>query len=422
MTHHPAPQPATGSANPAAQPDSKGHRGRRLTLLGVLLLGLSVLGSCAMVKFTSRPARRAPPRLVPTVEVQTVEPSAETLVVSAMGTVVPAREVQIFAQVTGEIMGVHPDFVEGGFIAKGETIVTIDPRDYELAVLRMEARVETARNNLRIEEGQQAIARREWELLGADTEASELERELATRQPQLRNLRALLATAEADLATARLALERTQVRAPFDAIVLRADARAGDLARSQTSLGQLCATDVFWVRATVPMDRLRWMDVPGPGAGPGSEVTVSGTLGEARRGRVLRLLGDLEPNGRMARILVEVRDPLHLESGEHHGPLLIGEFVRIEIEGRTLDNVSRIPRDALRGGRFIWLVDEEGHLRIRSVEPVWTTSEIALIRDGFQPGDRLVVSSLGTPVEGMSLRIAGEAPARDEVGGERAQP
>lgn len=400
---HPSPN--------GTKPEPKG-RGRVLTLVGIAVLALSFLGSWAMVRFTTRPERRPPPRLVPMVEVQALTPTDETIHVPAMGTVVPAREVQLFAQVQGEIVAIHPDFVEGGFISKGETIVTIDPRDFELDVLRMEARVESARNDLRLEEGQQAVARREWELLGADSEASELERELATRQPQLRNLQAALATAKADLDAAKLALERTQVRAPFDVVVLRADAQVGDLARSQTPLGTLCATDTFWVRATVPMDRLRWITLPTPGGSEGSDVTVKGTLGAPRQGRVLRLLGDLEPGGRLARILVEVRDPLLLDSEEDPAPLLIGEFVRISIEGRTVRDVYRIPREALRADRRIWLADEEDALRIRSVEPVWTGVEFALIRDGLQPGDRLIVSALGTPVEGMSLRISdSDAPA-----------
>lgn len=384
----------------------------RATLMGFAVFVLAVAAAWATVALTKKQERRPPPRLVPLVRVEPLLQSVEPVRIPALGTVIPAREVHLQAQVTGEIVAIHPDFVEGGFIPAGETVVEIDRRDYELAVAQREARVETARSSLRLEEGQQAIAQREWDMMGGAEGASDLERELALRQPQLRNLKALLAAAEAELEAARLSLERTRVRAPFDAVVRAANVKAGDLARSQEPLGVLCATDRYWVRATVRMDHLAWIRRPGDGGEGGSAATVRGTLGEARAGRVIRLLSDLEPAGRMARVLIEVEDPLQLGSpAEHRVPLLLDEYVRVEIEGRTVENVYRIPRAALRDGRFLWLADAEDKLRIRPVAPIWTTADLALVRDAAAPGERLVVSGLSAPVEGMTLRIESEAPA-----------
>jgi hypothetical protein len=118
-------------------------------------------------------------------------------------------------------------------------------------------------------------------------------------------------------------------------------------------------------------------------------------------------LGELEAEGRMARVLVEIKDPLGLNISEKkHPPLLIGEYVRMEIEGRQLEKVYRIPRTALRDNTRIWLVSNDGKLEIRSVETVWRDAQTVLLTDGLQPGEQLIVSDLSKPVRGMPLQVA----------------
>jgi hypothetical protein len=119
------------------------------------------------------------------------------------------------------------------------------------------------------------------------------------------------------------------------------------------------------------------------------------------------LLGALETEGRMARILVEVQDPLGLNSaGNNQLPLLIGEYVRIEIEGRRLQNVYRIPRAALRDDANLWIVSNDGKLDIRKVDIVWRDTQTVLLREGLEPDERLIVSDLPSPIKGMPVQVA----------------
>jgi multidrug efflux pump subunit AcrA (membrane-fusion protein) len=118
------------------------------------------------------------------------------------------------------------------------------------------------------------------------------------------------------------------------------------------------------------------------------------------------LMGDLSSEGRMARILIKVPDPLDLDaSGSKRPPLLIGEYVRVEIEGRKLDNVFQVPRTAVRDNSSIWIVGENQTLEIRSVHPVWRDADIVLLQDGLKSGERLIVSDLAAAVEAMALRV-----------------
>jgi multidrug efflux pump subunit AcrA (membrane-fusion protein) len=262
--------------------------------------------------------------------------------------------------------------------------------------------------------GQQDLARREWELLGENERATDLERELALRQPHLARVTAARQAAEADLELAKLNRDRTIITAPFNAVVKSRSIELGAQVMPQDKLAELVDTDVFWVRVSVPMDRLKWIDIPRTADDPGASATIFyGTDpedGQTRTGKVIRLLSDLEPQGRMARLLVEVPDPLGLKRGApERPPLLLGAYVRVEIAGRTLENAVRIPRSALRENSRIWLLDDANQLEIREVQPAWREAETVLLQQGLIAGERLIVSDLSLPVAGMKLRLPTDA-------------
>ena len=120
---------------------------------------------------------------------------------------------------------------------------------------------------------------------------------------------------------------------------------------------------------------------------------------------MIRLLSDLETEGRMARLLVEVRHPLGDDpAAEAHPPLILGEYVRVAIQGRALDNVYRIPRSALRDNARIWIARDDETLQIREVTPLWRDADYVLLQDGLAPGERLILSDLTAAVDGMAVR------------------
>src|SRR5690606_15586491 len=169
----------------------------------------------------------------------------------------------------------------------------------------------------------------------------------------LKRAEALIRRAESQIAIAQLNLERTSIVAPFNAMVLDESVETGQLVEPGTVVATLVGTDEFWVQASVPTDQLHHIRLPRDGE-PGAQASVFLELGEGRqvehRGRVLRLLSDLEPSGRMARVLISIPDPLGLETTERSTPLLLGSYVRVEIDAGSLDGVLAIDRAALRKG------------------------------------------------------------------------
>ena len=181
----------------------------------------------------------------------------------------------------------------------------------------------------------------------------------------------------------------------------------GSQVSNQEQLAELVGTDVYWIQASIPVDRLNWIAIPSQPGDTGSEVRVFHRNEYEHSGTVIKLLGDLEAEGRMARILIEVKDPLGFKAAEKKQlPLLIGEYVRVEIEGRQLEDVYRIPRTALRDNNRIWVASSDGKLHVRDVDILWRDAQTVLFRDGLKSGDRLIVSELPAPIDGMPVQIA----------------
>jgi multidrug efflux pump subunit AcrA (membrane-fusion protein) len=234
------------------------------------------------------------------------------------------------------------------------------------------------------------------------------------------------------------------VKAPFNAVVQRRAVDQGQIIGPSSPVITLVGTDTFWVQISVPIERLAWFDIPGlGGATQGSNATIWRELnGERieRKGRVIRLMTDVDPLGRMARVLVEIDDPLGLRDERAAAspetkpsiPFLVGAFVQVDVHGRTVGDVFELPRQPLRNGSsvyvmkpehltmndqmknfFWWATDRElaeletvHRLETRPVTVVWRQRDAVLVRTDLAPGERIVTSAVPAAIEGMKLRLA----------------
>lgn len=389
------------------------------TVLKVLLpfvaLGVGVAVFAMLVKTRPEAARASTKKPAPLVVVQAVQPSSEKALIQGQGTVSAARQIVLQPEISGRITELNEQVIPGGLLKQGQLVARIDSRDYRLQVSQQQANLERARFEARIEASRRVVAEREWELLGKELPSDEEGRAVALRVPHERNAEANLQAAQSSLSQARNNLARTTVEAPFNAMVLQENVDKGQLVGPQTQMMTLVGTDRFFVQVNLPVDKLGTFDLPGvtPGVSQGASATLKQRIGgqaQERQARVLRLLGSLDPVGRMAQVVLEVEDPLQLNK-DGGMPLLLGAFVQVEIQGHSLENVYRLPNRALRTGDKVWTVDKEDKLVIKPVEVAWTYEEHSLVR-GLSPGDRVITGRLNTPVAGMALRTVApkEAP------------
>ena len=402
-------------------------------LLPVIVLAMAIGLSAKMIKSKPTAKKKPPVERAQLVQVSPVEPSPRAIQFSAHGTVVASRQLDVQPQVSGQLVELHPQLVIGGLIKRDEVIARIDRREYQLTMEERAAAVQDAQARLEVERGQQAIAKQEWSLFNQGKREDASEPSLALRKPQLQIAQVAVDTAKTRQERARLDLARTVIRAPFDAMVRSESVELGQLVSPTSRLATLISTESFWVQVAVPLQLLPELKLPGQGAqAQGSAVTVVQQVGSQRverQGRLLRLLGELDAVGRMAQVVVEIEDPLHLKP-ERQGqglPLLLGSYVEVFFDSGPKETLIEVPRSALQEGDAVHLYQpgpQGGTLARRTVEIAWRSPTTVFVRRGLERGELLITSRVVNPVEGMKLRLESAAKDASRVGapGADAQP
>lgn len=385
-----------------------------------LISGIILLASAAitfLVFMTAPEAQRegAAKTTAMLVDVVQVNRGDYTPTVIATGTVQAAKDITLSTQVGGEVVRISENFTPGSFVKKGEVLLQINPADYRNTLQLRRSDLELAKADLSVEMGRQEVARKDYELIGG--EFSSDNKALVLREPQLESAKATVAAAEASVRQALLNLERTTIRAPFDAHIISRNANVGSQLAPGAELGRLVGMDEYWVAANVPVAKVNWVTFAEKEARNGSDVRIVNTSswpeGQYREGELFRLVGALDTQTRMARVLVSVPDPLVRKTDtDTIPPLMIGTFVEAHIKAREIPNVIRLNRDHLRQGATVWVM-KDGKLNIRKVDILFEDADYAYISKGLSDEDKVVTTDLSTVVEGSALRTAGEESPRD---------
>ena len=328
--------------------------------------------------------------------------------VQAQGTVTPVQETTLLSEVKGRIIEVADNFHVGGFVSTGDVLLRIDPRDYQTALLHAEAAVESAESALVQEKGRAEVALREWEKLPRGSQRSEEARDLYLRKPQLEQARAQLLAAQADLNTARDNLDRTVIRAPYDALIREKLGDLGQFVGAGTMLAKIFSVEAAEVRLPIPQSRLEYLELPGvAGYEEGSLIDLYTDVGgdiKHWNARLHRTEGVFDERSRVLFTVARIDDPYALR---HPGrePLRIGTFVNANIEGRELDDVVVLPRYVLRAGEYVWVVDDSMRLRNRKVSTLRTGGDKVYIDAGLDAGELVSLTNLNASFAGAEVEI-----------------
>lgn len=355
-----------------------------------------------------KPEKKDGPPNAIAVQVAEAETRETRLSITVQGEARPRIQSVLAAQAAGRIVWADASFAEGGSFRSGQTLLRVDPADYRLAVIRANAQVAQAREGVAREEAEGEIARKDWETLGKG-EASPL----ALREPQLAQARATLAAAEAQLRGAQLDLERTDVRAPFAGRLMKKRANVGDYVAPGAPVADVFSTDTMDVRIPLTDADLDTLQIPvgfvagSARAGPPAHLTAS-VAGQPRRweGRLVRVEAAIDPQTRLVYGIVEVPDPF---SSRNLSPLAPGLFVTVAIDGARSETFVAAPRSALKRNEFLYVVKPDNTIDVRTVRAAQTTGSEVYFRTGVAAGERVVVSHLPSPRDGLKVTAIARA-------------
>ena len=397
-------------------------------LVAVVIIGGSVALASFLVSRAPEPERVESPQQIPYALTGTVTAGSGAIPVYGAGTVRPDAEVDIAPQVGGQIVWVEPGFRSGGRVQAGRTIFRIEEADYLYRVQEAEANLAARRVALLEEQEQSAIARAEYERYSSrqgDAAARVGVSPLTLREPQLEAARAELKRAEALLADARLALSRTKVTAPLDGYVREESVNVGQIVMAGQTVGRLFASDA--VEVVVSLSDSDAALIPGlweleAGDGEqGVQALVAARYGAGKyawKGYVDRGETFVDELTRTIDVIVRVPDPFSAgipvgASAAAGGspPLLLGEFVKVEITGLALENFFRAPRAALQPDNELWVVKPGGKVSIVPVHVLQRADDEVFVTGDLQSGEAVITGGIQFATEGMQVRTEAD-PAR----------
>ena len=362
--------------------------------IAVLILAVALLGAYYFISNPAHTEKKADiaPSII-SVKAMPVTLGSYPVKIEVLGQVTPAREASIKAQVSGQVIEVDSEFILGGIFGKGAQILQIDPADYKLDVNVKRAAVSQANAALKLELGQQEIAKDELKIIEQSTGRKLKSNDLALRKPQLEQARANLNAAKAQAEQAKLNLERTKIIAPFDGIITARNTNIGNIVNTQNVIATLVATDEYWIEVEIPVHDTIWLK-----NGAKALITLNNGLG-TREGELLKISGSLNENNRLATLLVSVKDPLKGAS-----LLIIGDYVHATLFGQELKNTARIPTKYIRNNNVIWIA-RDGKLVVQPVIIAYSDREFAYVTKGLKRGDNIVTSNIVTPINGMDIKV-----------------
>ena len=366
----------------------------------------------AVLLILSRPEAEIEParQIVPTVDVAEVVLQDLRIPVQAQGTVTPHRDTTLVAEVAGKIIDVSPSFNSGGFVPAGDTVVRIDDSDYQAAMLRARAEVESAEAILAQEKGRSQVAQREWEKLENRGQRSDEARDLYLRKPQLEEAEARLLSAQANLRKAEEDLKRTVIRAPYDALVQSKQSDLGKYVTPGTPVARIFSVDFAEVRLAIPQGKLGYLELPGVAGFAADDApavdlyTDVGGVVTHWTARLDRTEAALDERSRVLFAVARVDDPYSLNTGDAE-PLRVGTFVKANILGREMKDLAVIPRYVVRAGNHVWVVDEQRTLRNREVTMLQTGRNEVYVTSGLQHGDLVALTLVEDALPGMKVEI-----------------
>jgi RND family efflux transporter MFP subunit len=365
-----------------------------------LFVGLGILAAAGalvglMVKFKPEAQKIERERLLPGVEVMTVQPADVPLSLPSQGLVQAMRSTVLAAEVAGRVAKVSPRFKTGERFAEGEILVELEGSDYRSAIVQAESAVAEARAALVQEQARAEQAVRDWNKLAPGQPPTDL----AARKPQLLSAESRVRAAEDSLERARRDLERTRIRAPFAGRVNAPHTEVGSFLTASARVADFDSTGRYEIRLPVSLDDYAFLD-----AGSDPQVALSAVIGGRDyhwQGRLVRTEGEVERASRSVHLVAEIAE----DDEPRNAFLKPGLFLRAEVTGRTLKGVFEIPRRALLDASRLLVVDAEDRITVREVRVLRGGRDSVFIDEGLKAGERVCLTSLPAPVNGMQVRV-----------------
>ena len=380
------------------------------TLPYVVLISLLAITYFIANSTPSSSKRGARPVPILTVEAITIVEQDFQVILQSFGKIAPKTHGQLSSQVSGKIVSVSDKFNQGSFFKRGDVLVSIDARDFNIRVETAQAELAQAQVVVDQELALSEVAIRDRRASGLLDEATDL----ALRKPQLFAAKAKLQSASAKLKQAFLDVERTQIKAPYDGRILKKNVSIGQVINTNTDIAQIFATDVVLVKLPIKNSQLAFIDLPNNRLSDSEPlldavenniiiVNNHGAQTQTWSAKLMRTSGEVDKSNQQINIIAEITQPFSHASNR---ALNINQFVSAKIQGKLFSNAIVVPNSAIYQGSYLYVFDS-GALQRRDIDIIFQDDRQTLIASGIKAGDRLVITPLGQISSGTPVKLLG---------------
>ncbi len=373
------------------------------TATSIIVLSFGITIIMIFAKPTPKPVQvKFVPPMVETID---AVPQTYKVKISSQGTVAPQKEITLTSEISGKIDYVSPKIQSGASFKFGDTLVVLDQRDFELALIAAQSSMYQAQVIYERELAESEIAKKEWSAINGGNASN-----LALRKPQLDQAKATLAAAEANYNRALLNVERTYIVAPFNGRVRSEFVDVGMVVAPGIPIAQIYALDMAQISLPIAESDIKFLSIPLDGSviPPARQPAVRlisnfAGINQQWNGKILRSAAEIDSRTRMLSVIGQIPAS---QSNDSAFPLKVGMFVNATIQGKVFNNIYVVPREKVRDN-LVWVLNQEGLLSKRNVQVLRYEKDKALISKGFVDGDKILLTRLDVLVEGMKLQQKG---------------
>jgi RND family efflux transporter MFP subunit len=425
---------------------------RAIICLGVLLFGLLAMNRLSALKKPPAEAKRTEQALQ--VEGIIVKTEDIRVILTGYGEVKTLNTVSISPEISGRVVDVHPRLESGEIIPRGATLFKIDSRIYAATlqeanaslqqlkhtVLRLEKQFAIDRERQKTIERNRDLAHLEFKRIqqlyetnnvgtrsGVDKaeqsynaavdQADQMSRALALYPFQIQEANSGIEAAKARFAIVEVNLLRCQVTSPFTGRIKNASIEIGQYVTPGQPVVTLADDTLLEIQVSLDArDARQWLLFDNPPAEKSttwfSKLTPvacklrwtenpEATLWTGIMDRVVQF----DPQTRTLTVAIKLVTPTP-QLGEHRPfPLVEGMFCIVDIPGKTLQNVVRLPRWSVSFENTVYLTTEESRLKTVPVTVIYTEGENVFVSQGLTPGQTVVTTRLSDPLENAQLAV-----------------
>ena len=334
------------------------------------------------------------------VNVQILTPIDYQIKIKSTGTTTPITQTVLTSEVGGEVIYRSKKFSEGSSVISGEILAKIDDTDLQLQYKNALLQLASAEVQFAVQQAEAEIAQEAWDQVGEG-----IPQELTTKKPQLKQAKAALEVAKAQVQSAEKKLNKTEITAPYTGRIQNINIDLGSTIIPGQPVGSMYTSNEIEVTLSVKDSDLQFLDIPMDGRklNPDQKsIVVIKSLykGEMQEwaGNLERVDGVIDPMTRMIKLIANFKNNFIEETK----PILpIGLFVEAEINGKQLEDIFMIPNSALTPNDELLFLNQDDALEIRKVNVLTKMKNHILVKEGMKAGERVVVSKLSIATNGM---------------------